>query len=86
MDGVWLSGAALLLSVFVFGVQVLFIAAVSVLSCMAVEAASQKMLGRPLHLPRRQRGADRHAARLCHSPRRAILMPALGGGNGHLHR
>ena len=38
----------LLLSVFVFGVQVLFITAVSVASCMAVEALSQKMLGRPV--------------------------------------
>jgi electron transport complex protein RnfD len=38
----------LLLSVFVFGIQVLLIAAVSVLSCMAVEALSQKLLGRPI--------------------------------------
>ena len=38
----------LLLSVFVFGIQVLFIAAVSVISCMAVEALSQKALGRPV--------------------------------------
>ena len=36
----------LLLSVFVFGIQVLFITAVSVASCVAVEAASQKLLGR----------------------------------------
>jgi len=36
----------LLLSVVVFGIQVLFITAVSVASCVAVEAASQKMLGR----------------------------------------
>jgi len=36
----------LILSVFVFGIQVLFIAAVSVASCMAVEAISQKSLGR----------------------------------------
>ncbi len=38
----------LLLSVFVFGVQVLLITAVSVISCMAVEAVSQKLLGRPV--------------------------------------
>ena len=38
----------LILSVFVFGVQVLLITAVSVLSCMAVEAISQKALGRPV--------------------------------------
>mgnify|MGYP002064497075 CR=1 FL=1 len=38
----------LLLSVFVFGIQVLLITAVSVASCMAVEAASQKMLCRPV--------------------------------------
>jgi electron transport complex protein RnfD len=38
----------LLLSVFVFGIQVLAITAVSVLSCVAVEAASQKLLGRPV--------------------------------------
>lgn len=38
----------LLLSVFVFGIQVLLITAVSVLSCMAVEAISQKLLGRPV--------------------------------------
>ncbi|MCP3889009.1 MAG: RnfABCDGE type electron transport complex subunit D [Desulfobulbaceae bacterium] len=36
----------LILSVFVFGVQVLFITAVSVISCVAVEAVSQKALGR----------------------------------------
>ena len=36
----------LLLSVFVFGLQVLLITAVSVISCMAVEAISQKLLGR----------------------------------------
>lgn len=36
----------LLLSVFVFGIQVLIITAVSVISCVAVEAISQKLLGR----------------------------------------
>jgi len=36
----------LVLSVFVFGIQVLLITAVSVISCMAVEAISQKMLGK----------------------------------------
>ena len=36
----------LLLSVFVFGIQVLFITVVSVISCVAVEAISQKLLGR----------------------------------------
>ena len=36
----------LILSVFVFGIQVLLIAAVSVISCMAVEVISQKALGR----------------------------------------
>jgi electron transport complex protein RnfD len=38
----------LLLSVFVFGIQVLLITAVSVASCVAVEAISQKLLGRPV--------------------------------------
>lgn len=38
----------LLLSVFVFGVQVLFITAVSVVSCVVVEAVSQKALKRPV--------------------------------------
>ena len=38
----------LLLSVFVFGIQTLIITLVSVVSCVAVEAASQKALGRPL--------------------------------------
>ena len=38
----------LVLSMFVFGLQVLLITAVSVASCMAVEALSQKMLGRPV--------------------------------------
>ncbi len=38
----------LLLSVFIFGFQVLLITGVSVLSCMAVEAISQKALGRPV--------------------------------------
>ncbi|MEE4136206.1 MAG: RnfABCDGE type electron transport complex subunit D [Desulforhopalus sp.] len=36
----------LILSVFIFGIQTLFITAVSVVSCVAVEAASQKALGR----------------------------------------
>jgi Na+-translocating ferredoxin:NAD+ oxidoreductase subunit D len=36
----------LILSVFIFGIQTLFITAVSVISCVAVEAASQKALGR----------------------------------------
>ncbi len=36
----------LILSVFVFGIQTLFITAVSVISCVAVEAISQKALGR----------------------------------------
>lgn len=38
----------LVLSIVVFGIQVLLITAVSVASCMAVEALSQKMLGRPV--------------------------------------
>ena len=38
----------LVLSIVVFGIQVLLITAVSVASCMAVEAFSQKMLGRPV--------------------------------------
>jgi electron transport complex protein RnfD len=36
----------LLLSIFVFGIQVLLITLVSVVSCVAVEAISQKLLGR----------------------------------------
>ncbi|MGV8075235.1 MAG: RnfABCDGE type electron transport complex subunit D [Syntrophobacteraceae bacterium] len=39
---------SLILSVFIFGIQTLIITAVSVISCVAVEAASQKMLGRPI--------------------------------------
>ena len=38
----------LILSVFIFGFQVLLITGVSVLSCMAVEAVSQRALGRPV--------------------------------------
>lgn len=38
----------LILSVFVFGIQTLLITAVSVISCVVVEAASQKLLGRPV--------------------------------------
>ena len=38
----------LVLSIVVFGLQVLLITAVSMASCMAVEALSQKMLGRPV--------------------------------------
>ncbi len=38
----------LVLSVFVFGIQVLFITAVSVVSCVVVEAISQKALKRPV--------------------------------------
>jgi electron transport complex protein RnfD len=38
----------LILSVFVFGIQTLFITAVSVISCVAVEALSQKALKRPV--------------------------------------
>ena len=36
----------LILSIFVFGIQTLFITAVSVISCVVVEAVSQKTLGR----------------------------------------
>ncbi|MFO7715010.1 RnfABCDGE type electron transport complex subunit D [Desulfosarcina sp.] len=38
----------LVLSVFVFGFQTLIITAVSVVSCLATEAVSQKLLGRPI--------------------------------------
>lgn len=38
----------LILSVFVFGIQTLLTTAVSVISCVAVEAVSQKLLGRPV--------------------------------------
>ncbi|WP_240744790.1 RnfABCDGE type electron transport complex subunit D [Desulforhopalus sp. IMCC35007] len=38
----------LILSVFVFGIQTLFITAVSVISCVVVEALSQKALKRPV--------------------------------------
>ncbi|GAB6190814.1 RnfABCDGE type electron transport complex subunit D [Desulfocastanea catecholica] len=38
----------LILSVFVFGIQTLLITAVSVISCVVVEAVSQKTLGRPV--------------------------------------
>ncbi len=38
----------LILSVFIFGVQVLFITAVSIASCVVVEAVSQKALGRKI--------------------------------------
>ena len=38
----------LVLSVFVFGIQTLLITAVSVISCVVVEALSQKALGRPV--------------------------------------
>jgi Na+-translocating ferredoxin:NAD+ oxidoreductase subunit D len=38
----------LILSIFVFGIQTLLITAVSVISCVAVEAVSQKLLGRPI--------------------------------------
>jgi electron transport complex protein RnfD len=39
---------SLILSVFIFGIQVLLITAVSVASCVAVEAISQKALGRKI--------------------------------------
>ena len=38
----------LILSVFIFGIQTLLITAVSVISCVVVEAVSQKLLGRPV--------------------------------------
>ena len=38
----------LVLSVFIFGIQTLIITAVSVVSCVVVEAVSQKALGRPI--------------------------------------
>jgi Na+-translocating ferredoxin:NAD+ oxidoreductase subunit D len=38
----------LILSVFIFGIQTLIITAVSVISCVVVEAVSQKALGRPV--------------------------------------
>ena len=38
----------LVLSVFIFGIQTLLITAVSVISCVAVEAATQKAMGRKI--------------------------------------
>lgn len=68
----------LILSVFVFGVQVLLITGVSVLSCMAVEAISQKALGRPVTVMDGSAALTGMLLAFVIPPGVPFLMPALG--------
>jgi len=68
----------LLLSVFVFGIQVLFIAAASVLSCMAVEAISQKALGRPVTVKDGSAALTGMLMAFVIPPGVSALLPVLG--------
>jgi len=68
----------LVLSVFVFGIQVLFITAVSVISCMAVEAISQKMLGRPVTVKDGSAALTGMLIAFVIPPGVSALVPALG--------
>ena len=69
----------LILSVFVFGVQVLLITAVSVLSCMAVEALSQKALGRPVTVMDGSAALTGMLLAFVIPPGVSFLLPILGG-------
>jgi len=68
----------LLLSVFVFGIQVLLIAVVSVLSCMAVEAISQKALGRPITVMDGSAALTGMLMAFVIPPGVSFLLPVLG--------
>jgi electron transport complex protein RnfD len=68
----------LLLSVFVFGIQVLLITAVSVASCMAVEALSQKMLGRPVTVKDGSAALTGMLIAFVIPPGVSFLVPVLG--------
>jgi len=68
----------LLLSVFVFGIQVLFIAASSVLGCMAVEAISQKALGRPVTVKDGSAALTGMLMAFVIPPGVSALLPVLG--------
>ncbi|THB73362.1 MAG: RnfABCDGE type electron transport complex subunit D [Desulfobulbaceae bacterium] len=68
----------LLLSVFVFGIQVLLIAGVSVISCMAVEAISQKALGRPVTVKDGSAALTGMLMAFVIPPGVSFLLPILG--------
>lgn len=68
----------LILSIFVFGFQVLLITAVSVLSCMAVEAISQKALGRPVTVRDGSAALTGMLMAFVIPPGVSFLLPALG--------
>jgi len=68
----------LILSVFIFGIQVLLITAVSVVSCMAVEAISQKALGRPVSVMDGSAALTGMLLAFVIPPGVSFLLPALG--------
>ncbi len=68
----------LILSVFVFGFQVLLITAVSVLSCMAVEVISQKALGRPVTVMDGSAALTGMLMAFVIPPGVSFLLPVLG--------
>jgi len=68
----------LFLSVFIFGFQVLLITGVSVLSCMAVEAISQKALGRPVTVMDGSAALTGMLMAFVIPPGVSILLPVLG--------
>ena len=76
----------LIMSVFVFGIQTLIITAVSVISCVAVEAASQKMLGREITIKDGSAVITGMLLAFVIPPGVSPLLAHIGGGHGHLYR
>jgi len=68
----------LILSVFIFGFQVLLITAASVLSCMAVEVISQKALGRPVTVMDGSAALTGMLMAFVIPPGVSFLLPVLG--------
>ena len=68
----------LMLSVFIFGIQSLIITAVSVISCVAVEAISQKLLKRPVTVKDGSAALTGVLLAFVIPPGVSFLLPVLG--------
>lgn len=69
---------SLILSVFIFGIQTLIITAVSVASCIAVEAISQKLLHRPVTIKDGSAALTGLLMAFVIPPGVSYLLPVLG--------
>ena len=69
---------SLILSVFIFGIQTLIITAVSVASCVAVEAISQKLLHRPVTIKDGSAALTGLLMAFVIPPGVSYLLPVLG--------